>query len=395
MATFADTPPTGSDVMWFGDPPRVNRRVTSDRRTADSTSLGEISAGRDPGDRRHRDRRRHGSWAVRPRVSVVIPALNEADNLPRVLARLPEFADEVILVDGHSTDDTIAVARAVRPDIRVVTQNDRGKGNALACGFALCTGDIIVMLDADGSTDPAEIPLFIAKLLDGADLVKGSRYAEDGGSDDLTAVRRYGNALLTGTVNVLFHTRFTDLCYGYMAFWRRCLPQLAIDRPGFEVETLLTLRAARAGLCVAEVPSTERIRVSGESHLRPVHDGLRVLWTITEERFARDRAAQLAPPWAALTGDLACVAPADVGESVNASATQANRHVGSDRSEPRANTLVSLSGAPEGLGDPHGQSRVTLRGDELLVIVPSEADYVATRARVQTARARVVVLPTR
>jgi glycosyltransferase involved in cell wall biosynthesis len=113
------------------------------------------------------------SW---PRVSVVILALNEAENVPHVFARLPEGLHEVILVDGHSIDGTIAVAQQLRPDLKVVAQDRRGKGNALACGFAACEGDIVVMLDADGSTDPAEIPRFIESLRSGADFAKGSRF---------------------------------------------------------------------------------------------------------------------------------------------------------------------------------------------------------------------------
>src|SRR5277367_877815 len=89
-----------------------------------------------------------------PRVSVVIPARNEAPNLPFVLARLPADLFEAILVDGHSSDKTIAVARRCRPDIRVVHQGGVGKGNALACGFAAARGDVIVTLDADGSGKP-------------------------------------------------------------------------------------------------------------------------------------------------------------------------------------------------------------------------------------------------
>ncbi len=240
-----------------------------------------------------------------PRITAVIPAMNEAENLPHVFARLPKIIDEVILVDGHSKDDTVAVARRLRPDVRVVTQTHRGKGNALACGFAVATGDIIVMLDADGSTDPTEIPAFVGALIDGADFAKGSRYMEGGGSDDLTITRRLGNTFLTGTVNTLFGVDYTDLCYGYMAFWRRCLPQLNVDCSGFEVETLLTLRAARAELTIAEVPSVERDRIHGESNLRPVRDGLRVMRTILRERLKRDRAAGGAPAWAAVAGELA------------------------------------------------------------------------------------------
>jgi glycosyltransferase involved in cell wall biosynthesis len=252
------------------------------------------------------------------RVTAVIPAMNEADNLPHVFERLPSSVDEVILVDGHSHDDTVAVARRLRPDVRVVTQTHRGKGNALACGFALATGDIIVFLDADGSTDPAEIPLFVSALLGGADFAKGSRYMDGGGSEDLTVVRRVGNSFLTHIVNILFGVGHTDLCYGYMAFWRHCLPQLAVDCVGFEVETLLTLRAVRAKLTVAEVPSGERKRLHGVSNLRPVRDGLRVLRTILRERLRRNRTAAYAPAWAAITGELVEAAPASTGDIAEA-----------------------------------------------------------------------------
>jgi len=78
------------------------------------------------------------------------PTLNEAENLPHVFRRLPKGLHEVIVIDGHSTDDTVDVARQLRPDVRIVHQAGRGKGDALASGFSACTGDIIVMLDADG-----------------------------------------------------------------------------------------------------------------------------------------------------------------------------------------------------------------------------------------------------
>jgi hypothetical protein len=230
-------------------------------------------------------RRAHPGQAM---ISVVIPTLNEAANLPHVLTRLPDFVDEVVLVDGHSVDDTIAVARSVRPDVRVVRQDARGKGNALACGFAAASGDIIVMLDGDGSTDPAEIPQFVAALLAGNDFAKGSRFAPGGASTDITSVRRLGNGALKMLVNVLFRTRYTDLCYGYNAFWRHCLPHMHVTCDGFEVETLLNVRVARAGLRVAEVASVEHERLFGESKLHAVRDGLRVLRTIVTERMRRN-----------------------------------------------------------------------------------------------------------
>ncbi len=218
-----------------------------------------------------------------PRVSVVIPARNEATNLPSVLARLPTYLFEVILVDGHSEDNTVDVARRCRPDIRVVCQGGHGKGNALACGFAAARGDVIVTLDGDGSTRPEEIPRFVDALRKGADFAKGSRFAPGGGSADITALRKAGNLALVFLVNLLFRTRYTDLCYGFNAFWTRCLAKLEVDSDGFEVESLLNVKAARSGLKVAEVPSFECGRLNGLSNLRAWSDGMRVLRTVLSE----------------------------------------------------------------------------------------------------------------
>ncbi len=233
-----------------------------------------------------------------PKVSVIVPALNEARNLPHVFAQLPEGLHEVIVVDGHSVDDTVAVARRLRPDVRIVSQTRSGKGNALACGFAAATGDIIAMLDADGSADPKELPRFVDALVEGADFAKGTRYGPGAGSTDLTQLRSAGNQLLARFVNLCYGTHYTDLCYGYNAFWRRIVPVLGLDatspaasdgKPrwgdGFEVETLIHLRVAAAGLAVTEVPSYEHPRIHGLSNLNAVRDGLRVVGTIVRERF--------------------------------------------------------------------------------------------------------------
>ena len=232
-------------------------------------------------------------WGLR--VTVVIAALNEEENLPHVFARLPEGLHEVIVVDGHSVDDTVRVARQLRPDVRIVVQSGRGKGNALAEGFAQCTGDIIVALDADGSTDAAEIPRFVAALCTGADFVKGSRFAQGGASADITWTRSLGNRTLNAIVNSLYGTHYTDLCYGFNAFWARCLPYMRVDCSGFEVETLINVRIAKAGLVVHEVPSFERARIHGQSNLRAVHDGMRVLRTIAVERVSAASRSSVLP----------------------------------------------------------------------------------------------------
>lgn len=221
-----------------------------------------------------------------PTVSVVIPALNEARNLPHVLPHLPPDVAEVILVDGASVDGTIEAARELLPSVRIIVEPRRGKGTALWSGFQAATGDIIVMLDADGSTDPREIPAFVAALVAGADYAKGSRFLPPGGTSDMTRLRALGNRGFVILVRLLFGARYTDLCYGYNAFWRRVLPELRSDCRGFEVETVLNLRAAAARLQVTEVPSFESRRIYGSSNLRTFRDGWAVLKTIFRERFA-------------------------------------------------------------------------------------------------------------
>jgi len=217
------------------------------------------------------------------RVSVVIPAYNEAKNLPYVLPLIPDCIDEVILVDGHSIDDTIEVAQRLVPKIKIIEQTGRGKGNALRCGIAASTSDIIVLMDADGSTDPREMERFIEVLLSGADFAKGSRFIHGGGSDDLTLLRKLGNRALHSIVNYLFRVRFTDLCYGYNALWKGCLDFFEVDCEGFEVETLICLRSCKANLKIVEVPSYEHPRIYGKSNLRTFEDGWRVLRMILKE----------------------------------------------------------------------------------------------------------------
>ncbi|MBJ7359489.1 glycosyltransferase family 2 protein [Nocardioides sp.] len=243
-----------------------------------------------------------------PRVSVVIPALNEALNLAVLLPQLPDV-HEVILVDGGSVDGTVATARRALPSVVTVLQSRQGKGNALAAGFARVTGDIVVTLDADGSADPAEIERFVQALKDGADVAKGSRFTAGGGSVDITPVRRIGNMFLNTLFKVGFGARSTDLCYGFNAFWADLLPVLRLPdhaRPsatgrmvwgdGFEIETLIHCRFAAAGSAIVEVPSVEKRRLFGESNLNALTDGLRVLRTLfTEWRHERSRRTRRTP----------------------------------------------------------------------------------------------------
>jgi glycosyltransferase involved in cell wall biosynthesis len=231
-------------------------------------------------------------------VSVVIPALNEAESLPFVLPRIPIDVYEVILVDGHSTDDTVEVARRLRPDIRVVAQQRRGKGAALRTGFEAATGAIVVHLDADGSTDPNEIPAFINALLDGADYAKGSRFMRGARTDDATPLRRLGNWAFVFMANLLFGSRFTDITYGYNAMWREHHALLAPEIDGWANEIIGNIRAHRRGLRITEVASCEAPRVAGEAKLQTFSAGWTILKAILGERLTaldRPRAEQRAP----------------------------------------------------------------------------------------------------
>ena len=217
-------------------------------------------------------------------VSVVVPTLNEERNVRWVLRRIPRWVSEIILVDGRSTDRTVQVAKRARPDIKVVEERRPGKGLALRAGFAAAAGDLIVMIDADGSMDPREMDHYVAKLLEGYQFVKGSRFAPGGGSSDITPVRQAGNRGLLSLVNKLYRAPFTDLCYGYCAFRRDCLDALDLAGEGFEIETELVVSAVKAGLRIGEVASFEQPRKHGDSNLNTFRDGWRVVRTLLQER---------------------------------------------------------------------------------------------------------------
>lgn len=159
-----------------------------------------------------------------------------------------------------------------------------GKGAALRAGYLASGGDVLIVLDADGSHDPREIPRFILALLEGADFVKGSRFAPGGGTTDMPWFRKAGNGSFVSLSNILFGVRFTDLCYGYHAFWRYCLDVIDLDEfNGFEIDTALYLQAVRMKLHIVDVPSFEGYRFYGKGKLQTIPDGFRVLTTILHQ----------------------------------------------------------------------------------------------------------------
>ncbi|MCP3993460.1 MAG: glycosyltransferase family 2 protein [bacterium] len=231
---------------------------------------------------------RAARWAdVMPSVSLIIPTMNEERNVGHVLARIPSWVDEVIIVDGLSTDRTVPLARALRPDVKIVMEKKKGKGSALVAGFNAASGDIVAAIDADGSMDPAELHTFVGQLVAGADYVKGSRFMQGGGTVDMELHRKLGNWGLMMAARLLFGGKYSDLCYGYFAFWRDALPIINPDAPGFEIETQINVRVLKSKLKIAEVASFEERRLHGVSNLNTWRDGFRILRTIIRERFTR------------------------------------------------------------------------------------------------------------
>ncbi len=229
----------------------------------------------------------------RATVSVIIPTLNEAANLPYVLNTIPDWVDEVIVVDGRSTDDTERIARLLHPGVKVVHELTPGKGAALKAGLRAAAGDYLIALDADGSMDGGRLGDFRDALENGAEYVKGSRFAPGGGSADITRFRRFGDSGICFLMRVLFGARYTDASYGYFAVRADRFDHLGIDSNGFETEILMNIRAHRAGLKIAEVPCFEGNRISGNSNLSAFKDGLRIAGYIVREKLRGHRAARV------------------------------------------------------------------------------------------------------
>lgn len=222
-----------------------------------------------------------------PKVTVLVCTLNEEANLPHVLPKIPDWVDEILLVDGHSTDRTVEIGKAVRPDARVLLQPGSGKGDALRYGFSQARGDIVVTLDADGSMDPEEIPGFVSPLCAGYEFSKGSRFlgADLGsGTEDMERHRVFGNKLFLSLTNRLYGCSYTDLAYGYNAFRRRALEDIELVGDGFEIETEIMVKIRKANLKTIEVPSFERKRRHGTTNLKSFRDGCRILKVILRER---------------------------------------------------------------------------------------------------------------
>ncbi len=203
-----------------------------------------------------------------------------------MLRRIPESVDEILLVDGYSIDNTVEVARKIRPEIKVLHQPGNGKGDALKCGVEHASGDIIVTLDADKATDPEEMPKFIEPLLNGYDFAKGSRFVQ-GFPPNKPKHRIFGNWIITVTFNILFFRRYTDLCSGYNAFWKNRLKEINLwSSDGFQNEPLINVRVRKSKLKVIEVAHTDSGREWGEVKESSWRQGFKAIKSIVRERFS-------------------------------------------------------------------------------------------------------------
>jgi len=231
----------------------------------------------------HLSNNRVGEQKCSFKVSCVIPALNENGTIRQVIRCIQPHVDEVIVVDGHSNDGTLEAA--VEEGAHVFIQRGKGKGAALREGFDRATGDVVIMMDADGSMKAGEIPGLVNAILSGADVVKGSRFLERGNSEDLTPLRRMGNLALVRLVNLLWSSHYTDLCYGFKAFRKEALRRLNLNLQSdeFEIETEICIKSHKMGMRVEEVPSIEHKRTYGRSHLSAFSDGLKIVRAIARE----------------------------------------------------------------------------------------------------------------
>ncbi len=213
------------------------------------------------------------------KISLIIPTRNEQHCIGKVIREVPrDVINEIVIVDGHSTDKTWEEAKAaLRPEDKLVMQKGKGYGGAFLEAFDIVTGDVVIMMDADGSHNPSDIPSIVEKVRRGYEYVMASRYAVGGHSEDDTIIRWFGNRTFTWMTNVIHGTNVTDSLYLFTAITRDGLKKLKLESHGFEFCTEILVKAHRAGLKFAEVPAVERARFAGKSKVNAFWHGLKIL----------------------------------------------------------------------------------------------------------------------
>jgi len=217
---------------------------------------------------------------------VIIPTINEADTIGEILDEVKKYTDNILVVDGHSNDDTIKVVN--QKGIKHVLDNKKGKGDALKVGVSHTDRDIIVFLDADGSHEVSDIPKLLEPIREGkADLVVGSRIL--GGSDELHGtfnkfIRNTGTNFLAVLVNKKWKTELSDIENGFRAIRREVFTHIQLSAQGFTVEQEMVLRCLKNNFRVMEITSHEYARKSGYSKLKTMQ-GFKFLLHFFKEFF--------------------------------------------------------------------------------------------------------------
>ncbi|MEA3136370.1 MAG: hypothetical protein QOJ26_191 [Thermoplasmata archaeon] len=236
------------------------------------------------------------------RVTIVLPAKNEEAAIGRTLHALPlatlrtmGFDTEVLVLDGQSTDRTAEIAK--QWGATVVTDRERGKGNALRHASGLFRGDYIVMLDADGTYAADAIPRVVSRLAFGtADVVMGRRVPQAG---SMSRIHEAGNSLLSVGATVLYGRACPDLCTGLWGFRADAFRKLQLRAKGFELEAELFALSSRLGLRIQQV-RTDYLPRHGRAKLAGGPDGLRIGWWLVRSRFRSSRPAPASRTRAAL-----------------------------------------------------------------------------------------------
>ncbi len=206
------------------------------------------------------------------KITAVIPTLNEEGNIRKVLNSVSKYVDEIIVTDGYSKDNTVRVAKEFGAKI---LYDNIGKGSALRKGINTANGDVIVLFDCDLSHRASEIGKAIKLINDGYEICMPSRTI--GHSDDLTKFRKFLNMLLANFVNFVWGSNYTDVCYGFRVAKKSALKKLDLSSNGFEIETEISIKAAKKRLKTKEIPTYEKKRKYGESKFNLFFDGLRII----------------------------------------------------------------------------------------------------------------------
>ncbi len=216
------------------------------------------------------------------KVSLVVLTLNELPGFKAMMPRVKrKWVGEIIVIDGGSTDGTAEYAR--KKGYKVFSQKNKGRGEAFRAGLEKSSGDVVIYFSPDGNEEPEDIPNLISKMKEGNDMAIASRFGPFSKSHDATFVRRLGNNFFTGLINLLFGLHLTDAVNGFRAITRKAMKAIGTDAVHFEIEIQMTMRCARKGMRIAEIPTIENKRVFGEGKLSTLVDGSRYLKMIVSE----------------------------------------------------------------------------------------------------------------